>query len=126
MPSNNSYVDANNMNPLQVADLIKRLSDPSNEDEYNKYLAFKDKPLSTDFERIALMSYNHPNILCRYVRMSMSMSMSSLCLCPVYVYVQSMSMLMPMSMSMSMSMSSLCLCLVYVYVYVYVYAYVYV
>ena len=63
MPSNDSYIDANDMSPKQLADLLKRLS--SNEEEYDRYFAFKNKPLPKSFEDIALMSYTHPNILCR-------------------------------------------------------------
>ena len=63
MPSNDSYIDANDMTPKELADLLRRLS--SDEKEYNRYLAFKDRPLPKSFEDVALMSYTHPNILCR-------------------------------------------------------------
>jgi|MDTB01.2.fsa_nt_gb hypothetical protein len=63
MPSNDSYIDANDMSPRELADLLKRLS--SDEGEYNRYFAFKDRALPKSFEDVALMSYTHPNILCR-------------------------------------------------------------
>ena len=43
MPSNDSYIDANDMTPKELADPFRRLS--SDEKEYNRYLAFKDRPL---------------------------------------------------------------------------------
>ena len=63
MPSNDSFINANNLTPQQLADKLNRLS--SNEEEYNKYFAFKKQPLSKEFEDMALMSYVHPNVLCR-------------------------------------------------------------
>jgi len=63
MPSNSSYIDANNMTPKDLAKKIQFLA--GNEVEYNKYFAFKAQPLSENFKQIALMSYTHPNVLCR-------------------------------------------------------------
>ena len=63
MPSNSSFIDANDMSPKELATLLKRLS--NDEQAYNKYMAFKQEPLPKSFEDIALMSYTHPNILCR-------------------------------------------------------------
>lgn len=64
MPSNDSYIDANQLTPKQLADKIYFLA--NNELEYNKYFSFKQATkLSKEFENIALMSYVHPNALCR-------------------------------------------------------------
>eukprot|EP01032_Pedospumella_encystans_P015845 gene15845-18102_t len=63
MPHNNSYIDANAMDPKQLADKLTFLA--SNQEEYNKYFAFKSQALSKDFEDMALMSYVHPNVVCR-------------------------------------------------------------
>ncbi len=66
MPGNNSFIDANGLTPRQLADKLLALS--KNEVEYEKYFSFKtenDGKLSAEFERIALMSYSHPNVMCR-------------------------------------------------------------
>jgi len=63
MPSNSSFIDANILSPVQLAELLKRLA--ADETEYNHYLAFKKDPLPAAFEDIALLSYVHPNVLCR-------------------------------------------------------------
>eukprot|EP00597_Dinobryon_sp_UTEXLB2267_P001877 CAMPEP_0170069610 /NCGR_PEP_ID=MMETSP0019_2-20121128/8219_1 /TAXON_ID=98059 /ORGANISM="Dinobryon sp., Strain UTEXLB2267" /LENGTH=273 /DNA_ID=CAMNT_0010277695 /DNA_START=275 /DNA_END=1096 /DNA_ORIENTATION=+ len=63
MPSNSSYIDANNMTPKDLAKKLQFLA--NNEMEYNKYFTFKTQPLSEEFKQIALMSYTHPNVLCR-------------------------------------------------------------
>lgn len=63
VPSNSSFINANNLTPKQLATMIKKYE--SNEEEYNKFFAYKKEPLSQDFKEITLMSYNHPNVLCR-------------------------------------------------------------
>jgi hypothetical protein len=63
MPSRDSFIDANNVSAADLAALLARLS--SNEAEYSRYMAFKNHPLSPQFQQIALMSYTHPNVLCR-------------------------------------------------------------
>lgn len=63
MPSNDSFIDANDMTPEELADMLKRLS--TNENQYNKYLEFKSRPMSSSFVEIAHDSYTHPNVLCR-------------------------------------------------------------
>jgi hypothetical protein len=63
LPSNDSYIDANNMTPTELAALIRKLA--TDEGEYNKYLEYKKRPLSEEFLQITSMSYTHPNVLCR-------------------------------------------------------------
>ena len=63
MPSNSSFINANDLTPVQLAELLKRVA--TDETEYNHYLAFKKDPLPSSFEEIALLSYVHPNVLCR-------------------------------------------------------------
>eukprot|EP01036_Dinobryon_divergens_P022220 gene22220-30461_t len=63
MPANDSYIDANSLSPRQLATKLTELS--QSEIEYAKFFAFKDRPLSESFKDIALMSYTHPNVLCR-------------------------------------------------------------
>ncbi len=63
MPSNDSFVNANNLTPKQLADRLTALG--NSEVEYNRYFAFKKQPLSKEFEDMALKSYVHPNVLCR-------------------------------------------------------------
>ena len=63
MPANHSYINANDLNPQQLAEKLKFLA--SNEIEYNKYFEYKKVPLSQDFQEMALKSYVHPNVLCR-------------------------------------------------------------
>ena len=63
MPSNQSFIDANEMTATSLAALLVRLA--SNEQEYNKYLEFKNKPLPASFLDITSSSYTHPNVLCR-------------------------------------------------------------
>lgn len=63
MPSATSFIDANEMTPMQLGTLLKSLSD--NEEEYLKYMSFKQIPLSESFKNITIMSYAHPNVLCR-------------------------------------------------------------
>ncbi len=67
MPGNDSFIDANKMNPKQLAAIVKELS--QNEEEYNKYFAFKQRPIAQHFQDITDMSYVHPNVvkrLCDY------------------------------------------------------------
>jgi alpha-1,3-fucosyltransferase 10 len=63
MPGNDSYIDANNLEPEELANTLQRLS--TDEAAYNKYMAFKQRPLPESFQQIAMMSYTHPNVLCR-------------------------------------------------------------
>ena len=63
MPAVMSFIDANNMAPIQLAFLLNRLSE--NKEEYEKYMAFKSFPLSESFANITVMSYAHPTVLCR-------------------------------------------------------------
>ena len=63
MPSNSSFIDANNMKAAELGALLNRLA--SNEQEYNKFFEFKKYPLASHFEEMAQMSYVHPNVLCR-------------------------------------------------------------
>lgn len=63
MPGNDSYIDANDMNPEALSQLLLSLS--SDETKYNKYFEFKARPLTSKFQEMALMSYVHPNVLCR-------------------------------------------------------------
>lgn len=63
MPSPDSFVDANNLTPEELAKKLKQLS--SDEEAYNSFFQYKTKPLSTEFQQIALMSYTHPNVACR-------------------------------------------------------------
>lgn len=63
MPSNNSFINANEKSPKELADMLKSLD--QNQDEYNKYFEFKKYPLKEEFIRITKMSYMHPNVLCR-------------------------------------------------------------
>ena len=59
------YINANDLSPLQVANLIKYYSLPEHENKYNQFFEFKKRPLDINFEKVALMSYTHPNVLCR-------------------------------------------------------------
>lgn len=63
MPANDSFIDANNLTPRELANKLENLK--ANEAEYNKYFDFKKRPMSSHFQEIALMSYTHPNVLCR-------------------------------------------------------------
>jgi hypothetical protein len=63
MPANSSYINANDLSPKDLAQLL--LSVGREENSYNAYLAFKKEPLSQAFQDMALMSYTHPNVLCR-------------------------------------------------------------
>ena len=63
MPDNCSFINANDLSAKELAVKLSQLS--LDEKEYNKFFAFKEKPLSESFKSIALMSYSHPNVLCR-------------------------------------------------------------
>nr|ADD95737.1 hypothetical protein [uncultured organism MedDCM-OCT-S04-C2] len=63
MPDSRSYIDANKMSPKEVADLVMSLS--NDEDKYESYFAYKKKPLTKEFQQIALNAYTHPNVACR-------------------------------------------------------------
>jgi hypothetical protein len=63
MPSNDSFINANNLTPRALADLILRVG--ADEQEYSKYFAFQQRPLSAEFQQIADMSYVHPNVVKR-------------------------------------------------------------
>lgn len=58
-----SYINANGLKPAALAELVIKLA--SNEEEYNKYFAFKHLPIAPHFIDMASMSYSHPNALCR-------------------------------------------------------------
>ena len=76
MPSNDSFINANDMNPKELASLLTMLS--SNEKEYNKYMNFKKRPIPKNFEEVALMSFSHPNAACRLCAYAEHMKDSSL------------------------------------------------
>ena len=63
MPSTDSYIDASNLKPLELANLLKNIT--SDTDRYNSYFAYKSRPLSESFKQVALNSYTHPNTACR-------------------------------------------------------------
>jgi hypothetical protein len=63
MPSSDSFINANNMTPEELASLLTSLS--SNEEEYNKFMRFKNDPIPKYFEDVAFKSYTHPNAACR-------------------------------------------------------------
>lgn len=64
MPSNDSYINANALEPQKLAELIKSLS--KDKDAYAKFFAFKSRPIAPSFADVALKSYIHPNVLCRF------------------------------------------------------------
>ena len=63
MPSNDSFIDANGLSAAQLAQLLTRLS--GDDEAYERYFAYKQGPLSEAFKDMALLSYTHPNVLCR-------------------------------------------------------------
>ena len=63
MPANDSFIDASGLSPRQLAQLLTRIG--ADDEAYGRYFAFKNRALSDDFQQIALMSYTHPNVLCR-------------------------------------------------------------
>ena len=75
MPSNDSFIDANDMSPDELVSLLTKLS--NDETEYNKYFEFKKRPLTDSFKRIGRMSFTHPNVLCRYCEYALKEKMKS-------------------------------------------------
>jgi hypothetical protein len=63
MPSNDSFINANHLNPKQLADLLTSII--ANENKYDEYFAFKKKPISESFRQMGEMSYVHPNVVKR-------------------------------------------------------------
>jgi hypothetical protein len=63
MPSNDSFINANQLTPQELSAKIKYLL--NNEKEYSNYFEFKKREMSKNFEKMALMSYTHPNVVCR-------------------------------------------------------------
>jgi hypothetical protein len=63
MPSRDSFINANQMTPKQIADLLTALS--TDEKAYNKYFEYRSQPLSEKFYEITQRSYCHPEVLCR-------------------------------------------------------------
>jgi hypothetical protein len=63
MPSNDSFINANDLSALQLAQLLQRVAaDPG---LYAGYMGFKQRPLSPHFQHIAGISYVHPNVAVR-------------------------------------------------------------
>ena len=46
-----------------LGSLLNRLA--SSEEDYSQFFAFKSQPLSPSFVNMTLLSYVHPNVLCR-------------------------------------------------------------
>jgi hypothetical protein len=65
MPADDSFINANGMSAGQLATLLKLLAAEENKDKYDKFFAFKKRPLPQRFYELASNSYCHPNILCR-------------------------------------------------------------
>ena len=65
MPADDSFIDANGMSAGQLATLLKLLAAEESKDKYDKFFAFKKRPLPQRFYEMASNSYCHPNILCR-------------------------------------------------------------
>jgi len=63
MPSNDSFIDANELTPIQLATMLKDIA--KSQTKYDAYFEFKKRPLSEQFQSIAAMSYVHPNVLSR-------------------------------------------------------------
>ena len=63
LPSSDSFIDANNMTPKELADMLNILA--NDENRYSKYFDFKKRQISNQFLNITSMSYCHPNVLCR-------------------------------------------------------------
>lgn len=66
MPHNTSFINASNMTPRELADVLLKYA--KNEDLYNGFFQYKkmnNGQLPKHFEDIALMSYAHPNVVCR-------------------------------------------------------------
>jgi len=63
MPGDDSFINANGMTARQLAD--KLLATSANEALYNSYFAYKARKIPGSFDRLALNSFTHPNVLCR-------------------------------------------------------------
>ena len=63
MPSEQLYIDANNLSPKELAVVLNDLA--KNETEHDMHLEYRSQNLSKAFEAVALRSYTHPNALCR-------------------------------------------------------------
>ena len=63
MPGGDSFINANGMTPKQLAEHLTLIN--LNTTMYNSYLAYKNRPVPENFDRIALNSFSHPNVLCR-------------------------------------------------------------
>lgn len=63
MPSDDSFIDANELTPIQLATMLKKIA--KSQVKYDAYFEFKNHPLSGQFQSIAAMSYVHPNVLSR-------------------------------------------------------------
>jgi alpha-1,3-fucosyltransferase 10 len=63
MPSDKSFINANNLTPRELADLLIKLT--KDENAYNTYFEWKSKPLPKEFHEIGEMSYCHPNVVRR-------------------------------------------------------------
>lgn len=79
MPSSDSFINANNLSPIQLANKLMYLS--QSESDYHKFFHFKNRTgesnILRSFSRMALKSYTHPNVLCRigtYVNRKFKMS----------------------------------------------------
>ena len=63
MPSNDSFINANDLAPRELAGMLQNIE--ANATMYNKYLAYKKREVPKAFIDIAMMSYVHPNVACR-------------------------------------------------------------
>eukprot|EP01039_Chlorochromonas_danica_P009570 gene9570-10577_t len=63
MPSDESFINANSLTPLQLATLLKEIA--GNQDRYMQYMEFKKHSLPQSFLSITNMSYVHPNVAIR-------------------------------------------------------------
>lgn len=63
MPGDDSFINANGMTAKALADkLLATSGDPAS---YAAYFAYKKRPVPDNFNRLALNSFTHPNVLCR-------------------------------------------------------------
>jgi len=63
MPGDDSFINANGLTARQLAD--KLIATSADEAVYNSYFAYKSRKLPENFNRLALNSFTHPNVLCR-------------------------------------------------------------
>ena len=63
MPGKDSFIDANSLSPKELADLLQ--SYISNEQKYQSFFAFKQRPISQEFIEMTQRSYVHPNVVRR-------------------------------------------------------------